>query len=150
MSNNASNKKRQKKATDKSTGKELESYELSRESTLVTQAGLQTAIFSISTGGLFTVWRTVLEYATWIPDYWVHFAIALVTFFLLLSLLFAVLALFLATNTDKHKVTYEFIKKNNNRRVKRLKISVIFFLIAIGLVFALVFTFIPVFHKGTP
>ena len=124
----------------------LDPYELSRESSLVTQAGLQTAIFSISTGGLFSVWRIVLEYVAWIPDCWVHFAVALVTFFLLLSLLFAVLALFLVTNTDKHIISNEFLKKINNHRVRRLKTSVVFFLIAISLVFILVFTYIPVFY----
>lgn len=138
-------KKHTMPSVDVKAESKLDTYELSRENSLVTQAGLQTAIFSISTGGLFSVWRMVLEYATWIPDYWVHFAVALVTFFLLLSLLFAVLALFLVTNTDKQKVSNAYIKANNNRRVRRLKISVVFFLIAISLVFVLVFTYIPVF-----
>ena len=89
-----SKKKQPAKDIDRKVESKFDPYEQSRESSLVTQAGLQTAIFSISTGGLFSVWRIVLEYITWIPKKYVHLAIAVVTFFLLLSLLFAVLALF--------------------------------------------------------
>ena len=125
---------------------EKKKYELTRESSLVTQAGLQTAVFSISTGALFTVWKTVLEYIKEIPPFWVHFAIGLVTFFLLLSLFFAVLALFLVIDTDKKIATLALLKENNNRRVRRMKISLWCFFIAIGVVFISVFIYVPVFY----
>ena len=122
---------------DKMAQKKLnEQYELNRENTLVSQAGLITAVFSFSTTALFTVWELVLSELEQIPDYLVHLAIGTITFFLLLSMLFAVMALCKLINTNKKtKLTVEYIKKNNNKMVNCIKISILFFLIALMLVF---------------
>ena len=50
----------------------FDSYELQREGTLITQAGLITAVFSFSTTALFTVWQVGLAELERIPDMWIH------------------------------------------------------------------------------
>lgn len=113
-----------------------EQYELNRENTLVSQSGLVTAIFSFSTTALFTVWELGINELEQIPDYLVHLSIGTITFFLLISMLFSVLALFQITNTKKQKISIDYIKNNNNRMVRLIKVSIIFFVIALFLVFA--------------
>lgn len=132
---------------DNSQKKSMETYELSRENLLVTQAGLQTAIYSFSTSALFTAWRMLIDHFVQIPKRWVHFIVGLVTLFLLLSLLFSVTALFLTPNTRKKEITYEIIKNNNNRRVIRLKTSLSFFFVAIfiAIIGSFIFGFIYYF-----
>ena len=111
--------------------KSLETYEISRESTLITQAGLQSALFSFLTSAVFTAWPMGIEYFTRIPKRWFHFLAGVVTFCLVLSLLGSVLALFFTPSTRKKEITYEIIKKNNNCRVTLLKGSLAFFVISI-------------------
>ena len=50
-------------------------------------------------------------------------------------MLFSVLALFQVVNTRKNRITIEYIKANNNRMVSLLKVSIIFFMIALAIVF---------------
>ncbi len=131
-----------------------EQYELNRENTLVSQSGLITAIFSFSTTALFTVWELGLNELERIPDYLIHLSIGIVTFFLLLSMLFSVLALAKIINTQKiQKISIEYIKANNNKMVVRIKISIIFFMIALFTVFVsaislgIVYYLLPIFQS---
>lgn len=110
-------------------------YELNRENTLVSQAGLITAVFSFSTTALFTVWEIGIAELDRIPDWLVHVVIGIVTSPLLLSMLFSVLALFQIINTEKKPISIKYIKVKNNRMVKLIKISIIFFILALLLVF---------------
>ncbi len=127
-------------------------YELNRENTLVSQSGLITAVFSFSTTALFTVWELGLNELERIPDYLIHLSIGIITFFLLLSMLFAVLALSKIINTQKTpKISIEYIKVNNNKMVTRIKISIAFFMIALLTVFVsaislgIIYYFLPIF-----
>lgn len=127
-------------------------YELNRENTLVSQSGLITAVFSFSTTALFTVWELGLNELERIPDYLIHLSIGIITFFLLLSMLFAVLALSKIINTQKTpKISVDYIKVNNNKMVVRIKISIAFFMIALLTVFVsaislgMVYYFLPIF-----
>lgn len=127
-------------------------YELNRENTLVSQSGLITAVFSFSTTALFTVWELGLNELERIPDYLIHLSLGIITFFLLLSMLFAVLALSKIINTQKTpKISIEYIKVNNNKMVTRIKISIAFFMIALLTVFVsaislgIIYYFLPIF-----
>lgn len=127
-------------------------YELNRENTLVSQSGLITAVFSFSTTALFTVWELGLNELERIPDYLIHLSIGIITFFLLLSMLFAVLALSKIINIQKTpKISIEYIKVNNNKMVTRIKISIAFFMIALLTVFVsaislgIIYYFLPIF-----
>ena len=82
-----------------------EQYELNRENTLVSQSGLTTAIFSFFSTALFTVWQIGIAELERVPDYQIHLSMGIITFFLLLSMLFSVLALFQVVNTRKNRIT---------------------------------------------
>lgn len=71
----------------------FDSYELQREGTLITQAGLITAVFSFSTTALFAVWQVGLAELERIPDMWIHLCMGFITFLLLLSMFAAVTCL---------------------------------------------------------
>lgn len=126
----------------------LDKYELQRESTLVTQAGLVTAVFSFSTSALFTVWQVGLAELERIPDIWIHFCIGIITFFLLLSIWAAVKGLYLAINTDdkSENISISDIRKNNNAIVKNIKRAIVYFMIAISLVFLCAITLGVVYY----
>ena len=106
----------------------FDSYELQREGTLITQAGLITAVFSFSTTALFAVWQVGLAELERIPDMWVHLCMGFITFLLLLSMFAAVTCLHKAINTNRKKgLSISDIRKNNNSIVKRIKIAVYLF-----------------------
>ena len=113
-----------------------EEYELNRENTLVSQAGLITAVFSFSTTALFTVWQIGLDELEKIPDAVIHVVMGVISIFLLLSMGSAVLALSKIINTSKTKdITIEYIKDNNNKMVCLIQKSIKLFLTALFVVF---------------
>lgn len=119
-----------------------ETYEINRENTLVSQAGLITAVFSFSTTALFTVWQVGLDELDAIPDVAIHIAMGVITFLLLLSMLFAVLALYQIIDTSKIKPdNIDVIKNNNNVMVRRIKASIRLFLWALAFVFLVAIVF---------
>lgn len=114
----------------------LDSYELQREGTLVTQAGLITAVFSFSTTALFTVWQIGLAELDRIPDMWIHLCMGIITFFLLLSMLEAVRGLYIAIYTNgKKEISTLKIQDNNNKIVRHLRKAIRFFMHSIIAVF---------------
>lgn len=115
-----------------------EEYEIRREDTLVTQAGLMMAVFSFSTTALFTVWQVGLQYISRVPEWIMHLGIGIITSFLLVSILFSVLALFRPKRDFEHGnilADVGAIAKSNRNKAIMIKLSIIFFIVALSLVF---------------
>lgn len=122
-------------------------YEVQREGTLITQAGLITAVFSFSTTALFTVWQVGLAELERIPDMWIHLCMGFITFFLLLSMLESVIGLLKAIKINiKKEVVISNIKDNNDKIAKHLKRAICLFIAAIAFVFIVAFVLGTIYY----
>ena len=125
----------------------FDSYELQREGTLITQAGLITAVFSFSTTALFAVWQVGLAELERIPDMWIHLCMGFITFFLLLSMLESVIGLLKAIKINiKKEVVISNIKDNNDKIAKHLKRAICLFIAAIAFVFIVAFVLGTIYY----
>jgi len=116
-------------STKQSDNQRTHHIELQREFSLITQAGFMTAAFSFSTTALFAVWQMGVNTVDTVPKGVLHLSIGVILFFLLICILFSTLALLQSKELDYYNDPIK-LKKSNERRYKKIKISIMFWIIS--------------------